>query len=184
MQMILSFELPFALVPLLKFTSSSTKMGQHANSKSVRREKYKASLELCIFWGRRRDHHFLSIYLAAADISGDVGYRLPDHVHQRVLHRDQLHQGAAAQRAAARRRRLCRHLRLLGDARLHSRHRVPGHQEEQECDQAVAQRRGGGWPEKLRHRGRHPAKGRYSEHAVTWREAEVSRWLLNPTRDF
>ncbi|CAA7408931.1 unnamed protein product [Spirodela intermedia] len=33
--MILSFELPFALVPLLKFTSSSTKMGQHANSKSI-----------------------------------------------------------------------------------------------------------------------------------------------------
>ncbi|XP_025812937.1 metal transporter Nramp3 isoform X2 [Panicum hallii] len=32
MQMILSFELPFALVPLLKFTSSKTKMGQHTNS--------------------------------------------------------------------------------------------------------------------------------------------------------
>lgn len=30
--MILSFELPFALVPLLKFTSSKTKMGPHANS--------------------------------------------------------------------------------------------------------------------------------------------------------
>ncbi|XP_009387822.2 metal transporter Nramp3 [Musa acuminata AAA Group] len=30
--MILSFELPFALVPLLKFTSSKTKMGSHANS--------------------------------------------------------------------------------------------------------------------------------------------------------
>ncbi|EOA40144.1 hypothetical protein CARUB_v10008854mg [Capsella rubella] len=30
--MILSFELPFALVPLLKFTSSRTKMGSHANS--------------------------------------------------------------------------------------------------------------------------------------------------------
>ncbi|KAG2607928.1 hypothetical protein PVAP13_4NG304500 [Panicum virgatum] len=30
--MILSFELPFALVPLLKFTSSKTKMGQHTNS--------------------------------------------------------------------------------------------------------------------------------------------------------
>ncbi|KAJ3679350.1 hypothetical protein LUZ60_017361 [Juncus effusus] len=30
--MILSFELPFALVPLLKFTSSSTKMGQYKNS--------------------------------------------------------------------------------------------------------------------------------------------------------
>ncbi|XP_078167132.1 metal transporter Nramp3-like isoform X2 [Carex rostrata] len=30
--MILSFELPFALVPLLKFTSSNTKMGQYKNS--------------------------------------------------------------------------------------------------------------------------------------------------------
>lgn len=30
--MILSFELPFALIPLLKFTSSKTKMGTHANS--------------------------------------------------------------------------------------------------------------------------------------------------------
>ncbi|ESQ37510.1 hypothetical protein EUTSA_v10003084mg, partial [Eutrema salsugineum] len=30
--MILSFELPFALVPLLNFTSSKTKMGSHANS--------------------------------------------------------------------------------------------------------------------------------------------------------
>ncbi|KAK9677310.1 hypothetical protein RND81_11G135400 [Saponaria officinalis] len=30
--MILSFELPFALIPLLKFTSSKTKMGAHANS--------------------------------------------------------------------------------------------------------------------------------------------------------
>ncbi|KAJ4977109.1 hypothetical protein NE237_002215 [Protea cynaroides] len=30
--MILSFELPFALVPLLKFTSSKTKMGSYANS--------------------------------------------------------------------------------------------------------------------------------------------------------
>ncbi|KAL6873759.1 hypothetical protein ACP4OV_013841 [Aristida adscensionis] len=30
--MILSFELPFALIPLLKFTSSKTKMGQHTNS--------------------------------------------------------------------------------------------------------------------------------------------------------
>ncbi|KAH7387129.1 hypothetical protein KP509_16G007000 [Ceratopteris richardii] len=33
--MILSFELPFAMVPLLKFTSSSVKMGRHANSKRV-----------------------------------------------------------------------------------------------------------------------------------------------------
>ncbi|XP_030515110.2 metal transporter Nramp6-like [Rhodamnia argentea] len=33
--MILSFELPFALVPLLKFTSSKTKMGQYANSMAV-----------------------------------------------------------------------------------------------------------------------------------------------------
>ncbi|KAH0921619.1 hypothetical protein HID58_021637, partial [Brassica napus] len=30
--MVLSFELPFALVPLLKFTCSKTKMGSHANS--------------------------------------------------------------------------------------------------------------------------------------------------------
>ncbi|XP_050286806.1 metal transporter Nramp6-like isoform X1 [Quercus robur] len=30
--MILSFELPFALIPLLKFTSSKIKMGEHANS--------------------------------------------------------------------------------------------------------------------------------------------------------
>lgn len=30
--MILSFELPFALVPLLKFTSSKAKMGEHKNS--------------------------------------------------------------------------------------------------------------------------------------------------------
>uniref|UniRef100_A0A2P2NRL2 Uncharacterized protein n=1 Tax=Rhizophora mucronata TaxID=61149 RepID=A0A2P2NRL2_RHIMU len=30
--MILSFELPFALIPLLKFTSSKTKMGIYANS--------------------------------------------------------------------------------------------------------------------------------------------------------
>ncbi len=34
--MILSFELPFALIPLLKFTSSKTKMGTHANSTLVR----------------------------------------------------------------------------------------------------------------------------------------------------
>jgi hypothetical protein len=33
--MVLSFELPFALLPLLKFTSSTTKMGPHANSKLV-----------------------------------------------------------------------------------------------------------------------------------------------------
>lgn len=33
--MILSFELPFALVPLLKFTSSKTKMGTHANSITI-----------------------------------------------------------------------------------------------------------------------------------------------------
>lgn len=33
--MILSFELPFALVPLLKFTSSKTKMGQYANQTMV-----------------------------------------------------------------------------------------------------------------------------------------------------
>lgn len=33
--MILSFELPFALVPLLKFTSSETKMGSYANSKII-----------------------------------------------------------------------------------------------------------------------------------------------------
>ncbi|KAL3689613.1 hypothetical protein R1sor_015922 [Riccia sorocarpa] len=33
--MILSFELPFALIPLLKFTSSTTKMGPHANSTTV-----------------------------------------------------------------------------------------------------------------------------------------------------
>ncbi|KAJ1428498.1 NRAMP family [Sesbania bispinosa] len=33
--MILSFELPFALVPLLKFTSSKTKMGQHVNSITI-----------------------------------------------------------------------------------------------------------------------------------------------------
>ncbi|XP_066393749.1 metal transporter Nramp1-like isoform X2 [Miscanthus floridulus] len=32
MQMILSFELPFALIPLLKFSSSSITMGQHKNS--------------------------------------------------------------------------------------------------------------------------------------------------------
>ncbi|MCI27143.1 metal transporter Nramp5-like, partial [Trifolium medium] len=30
--MILSFELPFALIPLLKFSSSATKMGPHKNS--------------------------------------------------------------------------------------------------------------------------------------------------------
>ncbi|KAK9270564.1 hypothetical protein L1049_026145 [Liquidambar formosana] len=30
--MILSFELPFALIPLLKFSSSTTKMGPHKNS--------------------------------------------------------------------------------------------------------------------------------------------------------
>ncbi|KAH7287232.1 hypothetical protein KP509_32G045100 [Ceratopteris richardii] len=33
--MILSFELPFAILPLLKFTSNNTKMGCHANSKRV-----------------------------------------------------------------------------------------------------------------------------------------------------
>lgn len=33
--MILSFELPFALIPLLKFTSSKTKMGMYANSKMI-----------------------------------------------------------------------------------------------------------------------------------------------------
>uniref|UniRef100_A0A0E0Q6B6 Metal transporter n=2 Tax=Oryza TaxID=4527 RepID=A0A0E0Q6B6_ORYRU len=32
MQMILSFELPFALIPLLKFSSSKSKMGPHKNS--------------------------------------------------------------------------------------------------------------------------------------------------------
>lgn len=36
LQMILSFELPFALIPLLKFTSSKTKMGSHANPVAVR----------------------------------------------------------------------------------------------------------------------------------------------------
>lgn len=35
LQMILSFELPFALIPLLKFTSSKTKMGPYANSLPV-----------------------------------------------------------------------------------------------------------------------------------------------------
>ncbi|GLU21979.1 hypothetical protein SLE2022_380820 [Rubroshorea leprosula] len=33
--MILSFELPFALIPLLKFTNSGTKMGAHANSRMI-----------------------------------------------------------------------------------------------------------------------------------------------------
>ncbi|XP_058727410.1 metal transporter Nramp7.2-like isoform X2 [Vicia villosa] len=33
--MILSFELPFALIPLLKFSSSSTKMGIHKNSRTI-----------------------------------------------------------------------------------------------------------------------------------------------------
>ncbi|KAL3617711.1 Metal transporter nramp1 [Castilleja foliolosa] len=33
--MILSFELPFALIPLLKFTSCKTKMGAHANSIAI-----------------------------------------------------------------------------------------------------------------------------------------------------
>ncbi|XP_028757574.1 metal transporter Nramp5-like isoform X2 [Neltuma alba] len=33
--MILSFELPFALIPLLKFSSSSTKMGPHKNSRII-----------------------------------------------------------------------------------------------------------------------------------------------------
>ncbi|XP_021906484.1 metal transporter Nramp6-like [Carica papaya] len=33
--MILSFELPFALIPLLKFTSSKTKMGTYANSTMI-----------------------------------------------------------------------------------------------------------------------------------------------------
>lgn len=33
--MILSFELPFALIPLLKFSSSTTKMGPHKNSTYV-----------------------------------------------------------------------------------------------------------------------------------------------------
>ncbi|KAG6669586.1 metal transporter Nramp6 isoform X1 [Carya illinoinensis] len=33
--MILSFELPFALIPLLKFTSSKNKMGIHANSRAI-----------------------------------------------------------------------------------------------------------------------------------------------------
>ncbi|KAK1400885.1 hypothetical protein POM88_000490 [Heracleum sosnowskyi] len=32
LQMILSFELPFALIPLLKFSSSNLKMGPHINS--------------------------------------------------------------------------------------------------------------------------------------------------------
>lgn len=36
MQMILSFELPFALIPLLKFSSSRNKMGQNNNSVYVR----------------------------------------------------------------------------------------------------------------------------------------------------
>lgn len=35
-QMILSFELPFALVPLLRFTSSEAKMGLHKNPTVVR----------------------------------------------------------------------------------------------------------------------------------------------------
>lgn len=34
--MILSFELPFALVPLIKFTSIKSKMGAHANSMAVK----------------------------------------------------------------------------------------------------------------------------------------------------
>lgn len=34
--MILSFELPFALIPLLKFTSCKSKMGEYANSIAVR----------------------------------------------------------------------------------------------------------------------------------------------------
>lgn len=34
-QMILSFELPFALIPLLKFSSTTTKMGPHKNSTIV-----------------------------------------------------------------------------------------------------------------------------------------------------
>lgn len=36
LQMILSFELPFALIPLLKFTSSKTKMGAYVNSIAVK----------------------------------------------------------------------------------------------------------------------------------------------------
>jgi Mn2+/Fe2+ NRAMP family transporter len=50
LQMILSFELPFALIPLLKFSSSSSKMGPHKNSVYVSthclRENYVLSLLL------------------------------------------------------------------------------------------------------------------------------------------
>jgi Mn2+/Fe2+ NRAMP family transporter len=38
MQMILSFELPFSLIPLLKFSSSGNKMGENKNSIYVSEE--------------------------------------------------------------------------------------------------------------------------------------------------
>lgn len=50
LQMILSFELPFALIPLLKFTSCKTKMGLYANSYAVRTRRRLSSyyLDSCL----------------------------------------------------------------------------------------------------------------------------------------
>ena len=52
LQMILSFELPFALIPLLKFSGSSSKMGPHKNSVYVstrnHRENYVLAACSCL----------------------------------------------------------------------------------------------------------------------------------------
>lgn len=57
-QMILSFELPFALVPLLKFTSCKTKMGSHVNPMAVCNNQTHFHSKMRYF-----DHLWLHIYV-------------------------------------------------------------------------------------------------------------------------
>lgn len=62
--MILSFELPFALIPLLKFSSSRTKMGPHKNSMIVSRSlENKTSIPASSIF-LSRDYEYRNIILS------------------------------------------------------------------------------------------------------------------------
>ncbi|GLT41397.1 hypothetical protein SLA2020_154640 [Shorea laevis] len=67
--MILSFELPFALIPLLKFSYSSTKMGPHINSRVI----------IGISWVLSLGMVGINVYYLS---TGFVGWLIHSHLHK------------------------------------------------------------------------------------------------------
>ncbi|GKU98481.1 hypothetical protein SLEP1_g11485 [Rubroshorea leprosula] len=67
--MILSFELPFALIPLLKFSYSSTKMGPHINSRVI----------IAISWVLSLGMVGINVYYLS---TGFVGWLIHSHLHK------------------------------------------------------------------------------------------------------